>query len=393
MAAASTKPGPVHYALVVAVFLVIVLGLLTYHFYSEATNKDTENQKVKADHANLTRTVKDQDDSIQALKDKIGIKLDKVVDMANQQNQATVVAALTSDLNNYGKDAVGKDVQETVRKMRESIDAVTAERDNKNAKISSLEKEVLALKSQYQNQVDNYSGQAKASERDKLAVIGDRDERIDAKVQEIARLNQELKSFQIQLDEEKDSRLRERKDLDGVIAGLELRIDKFRQRIDDLERLSFEAADGLIVSVDHTNHSVLINLGEDDFLKSRMTFSIYTKENQGVGRGAEDTKGKIEVTRLLGPHMAEAKITDEDIYRPIVPQDLIYTPIWSPGLTERISVIGTIDLDNDGRSDRDQFHQMLAMAGCVIDNEVDDNGDRIPEEGKITVQTLSLIHI
>jgi hypothetical protein len=48
-------------------------------------------------------------------------------------------------------------------------------------------------------------------------------------------------------------------------------------------------------------------------------------------------------------------------------------------------------MDHDGRSDREQFHQMMADAGCIIDNEVDDDGNRIPEDGKITVQTRFLV--
>ena len=132
---------------------------------------------------------------------------------------------------------------------------------------------------------------------------------------------------------------------------------------------------------------MLINLGEDDFLKPRLTFSVYTKDSLGIGRGPEDIKGKIEVTRILGPHLAEAKIVDDDLYRPIGSGDLIYSPIFTPGLTEKVSIIGDIDLDNDGRSDRELFHQMLAVAGCIIDNEINDDGDRVPEDGSITVQT------
>ena len=39
------------------------------------------------------------------------------------------------------------------------------------------------------------------------------------------------------------------------------------------------------------------------------------------------------------------------------------------GRGEKISVIGRIDFDGDGGSDREQFHQMLAAAGVMIDNE------------------------
>ena len=254
-----------------------------------------------------------------------------------------------------------------------------------------LETELRGVKAQYQNQVDNYSGQAKTAQREKQNAIGEFGEKIDAKVQDINRLSSENKNAQIQLAEQQDASDRRINNLTGDIGSLETRINFYRDKIDNMEKLSFEEPDGLINLVDYGNRTVLINLGERDFLKPRMTFSVYDKDNPGVARGVENIKGKIEVTRILGAHLARATIIDEDLYRPIMKEDQIYTPIWSPGLSERISVIGKIDLDNDGRSDRELFHQMMADAGCVIDNEVDDNGDRIPPDGKITVQTRFLV--
>ena len=89
--------------------------------------------------------------------------------------------------------------------------------------------------------------------------------------------------------------------------------------------------------------------------------------------------------------MAEARIIENDLYRPIVPNDLIYTPIWSPGLIEKFALVGTVDLDNDGRSDREQFKQLLAVSGATLDNEITDAGERIPADGKITVHTKFLV--
>jgi len=391
MAAATNKPGAVHYALVLFVILSVVLGITTYMFQRGESDRMVENAKLTADNQNLNKLQRDLDESVEALKKRIGINLSKVDDATNPQNQATVVGGLNGEISANGRDVAGTNVIETLRKMREAIDAIAADRDAKAAKIQSLEKELLALKDQYQAQVDKYSNDAKGANREKITVIADRDEKINAKTQEIAKLRSELNSTKDELSQEKESRDKERKDLQNKIVGLEIRIDALREKIDDLEKLSFEVADGKIRRVEHTNHTVWINLGEQDFLKPRTTFSVYGQENQGVGRGAEDIKGKIEVTRILGPHMAEARIIDEDLYRPIVSEDLIYTPIWSPGLIERISIVGTIDLDNDGRSDREQFHEMMKVAGCIIDNEVDDDGNRIPEDGKITVQTRFLV--
>ncbi len=391
MAAAANKPGAVHYTLVVFVVLTVILGITNYMSFRDASDKFVEYLKVVDENQKLNKASRTLDDQIQALKNQIGIKLDLVDDPTNPNNQATVIAALKNEIATYGKDLAGNNVQETIRKLRDGVDAAAADRDSKTTKVGVLEKELLALKGQYQNQVDNYRGKSETYNREKQDVIGSEKEKIDAKIQEITRLNSEVKDFQIRLEEEKDSREKERTTLTNDVAALETRINFLRDKIDNLEKLSFEVADGVVTRVEHSNSTVLLNLGEEDFLKTRMTFSVYARDNQGVGRGPEDIKGKIEVTRILGPHISEARIVDEDLYRPIMAQDLIYTPIWSPGLVEKISIIGDIDLDNDGRSDREQFHQMLAVAGCIIDNEVDDNGDRVPVDGKVTVQTRFLV--
>ena len=385
--AAATKPGPVHYTLVIFVVLSIILGITNYMAFKDAGDAKVEKEKITEENKTLNQQNKNLDDDIQALKTKIGIKLDKVDDRTNPQNPATVVSALNTEMQTYGKELVGKDVQELIRKMRDALDQVSADRDSKTAKVRALENELVAVKGQYQNQVDSYTGQWKTAEREKQEVMGGYNERENAKIQEIQRLEKKARDSETQLEEEKDSREKERNKYENTIAGLELRIDDLREKIDNLEKLSFENADGLITGVEHSNHSVLINLGEDDFLKPRLTFSVYTKDSLGIGRGPEDIKGKIEVTRILGPHLAEAKIVDDDLYRPIGSGDLIYSPIFTPGLTEKVSIIGDIDLDNDGRSDRELFHQMLAVAGCIIDNEINDDGDRVPEDGSISVQT------
>ena len=111
---------------------------------------------------------------------------------------------------------------------------------------------------------------------------------------------------------------------------------------------------------------------------------MYQKSNRGVGRdsdpatlkGPEDMKGAIEVTKVKGPHLAEARILDENYYDPIGVGDPIYTPIWSPNQKEWFAFVGKIDLDDDGRSDRELLHDVLAAAGAKIQLEVDDQGVR-----------------
>ena len=391
MAAAANKPGAVHYSLILFVMLSVILGITTYMFHRESSDKFAEIAKLNEENQKLNKVQKTLDEQIQALKNKVGIKFDVVDDPNNRENQATVVRGLDAEMLAAGPDVAGATAFETLRKLKEKLDATLSDRKSKEDKIAVLENEVRKLKEQYQQQVDNYSKQTKDAEREKLTVIGDREEKINAKIQDIATIKAKYNAATAELEQEKESREKERKLKDSQISNLEIRIDILKDKIDNLEKLSFEVADGVIRRVEPASGTVWINLGEADYLKPRMTFSVYAKENLGVGRGKEDIKGKIEVTRILGPHMAEAKVIEEDLYRPMVSEDLIYTPIWDPGRIEKISIVGTMDFDGDGRSDREQLHQMMALAGCVIDNEVDDEGERIPKDGKITVQTKFLV--
>ena len=43
-----------------------------------------------------------------------------------------------------------------------------------------------------------------------------------------------------------------------------------------------------------------------------------------IGRGVEDIKGKVEVTRILEPHLSEARILDEDLFRPIADGEIVH---------------------------------------------------------------------
>jgi hypothetical protein len=390
--AAATKPGALHYALVLFVIIAAGEGLVIYSTVHQVNDKIAEKAKSDEELQKINKAQQRSLDQIQLLKKLIGSKFDDVAGSDNNQlNPATVAGGLTEDLKTYGKDVAAPTVIETLRRLRESYDMVAADRDSKALKIQSLEKDVLALKGQYQSQVDNFHAEAKASEQSKRTAIDEFDAKNAEKDRQARALSEQLQNVRLEFDKEKDDRERERKETNHKVTQLETLVRHQSDKIDNLEKLSFETAKGTITQVEHSNHTVLLNVGEADFVRPRMTFSVYGKENQGVGRGADDIKGKIEVIKITGPHMSIATVVDEDITRPIVAQDLIYTPIWTPGITERISVIGDIDLDNDGRNDREEFHQMLATAGCVIDNEVDDDGHRIPADGKVTVLTRFLV--
>lgn len=391
MAAASNKPGAVHYTLIVFVMITVVLGIVSYMNHREYSDKTAAFAEQEQKLSNANRLLKNADDQVQTLKKLVGRSFDLVDDPTNPNNANTVKAAAQKDMADFGKELAGTNYAETLQKLREALDAALADRDSKAAQVAALQKDLQTERDRLNSRIDTANKAQTKAESDKRDVIATQDERLKSKQDEVDRLKQENNSLTAELAQEKEAREKDNKVKNQEITNLENRIEYLRDKLNNLEKVSFEVADGLIQRVDNSSKMVWINLGSADFLKPRMTFSVYAKESQGVGRGAEDVKGKIEVTRILGSHIAEARITDEDLFRPMVANDLLYTPLWSPGLVEKFAFAGLIDLDGDGKSDWDEMKQLLAISGADVDTFVDDNGERFPENSKITVHTKFLV--
>ncbi len=81
-------------------------------------------------------------------------------------------------------------------------------------------------------------------------------------------------------------------------------------------------------------------------------------------------KGRIEVTQMLGDHVATGKIRGDELTNIIVPGDIIYTPAWTPGRAIHIAVAGLIDITGNGKSDLELLTSLIKLNGGVIDEQV-----------------------
>jgi len=148
---------------------------------------------------------------------------------------------------------------------------------------------------------------------------------------------------------------------------------------------SFEFADGRISWVNQ-NGTVWINLGTADSLRRQVTFSVYDYDQHDAAKASK--KGSIEVTRLLGPHMAEAKVTEDDSNNPILTGDNIYSQVWHRGKRLHFALTGFIDVDGDGRSDMQLARELIEMNDGIVDAYLKDDGTT---EGEITANTRYLV--
>jgi hypothetical protein len=239
--------------------------------------------------------------------------------------------------------------------------------------------------------VATFQTSQESSETQLQTQITKHEQEIDEKNGEIEQWKKDYNLVQSEKEELRDEYERFRRDSDQRLTKLNDQIDFYKDQLEELTKVSFEREDGHIVSVDNTTRTVWIDLGNLDKLKPQVTFSVYTTDHRGIGRGVEDIKAKIEVTRIIDGHLSEARILDEDLFRPIAEGDPIFTPLWSAGRTEYFAIVGRPDLDEDGDSDWELFHEIVENAGAKVDLIVNDEGLREPFDGTLSARTKFLI--
>ena len=237
---------------------------------------------------------------------------------------------------------------------------------NKDQKIETLESERDALNNRVVEIENEHSEEMK-----RLEDINDR---------QIAE-NRELKQKLSDLENESRARI---EDLEAERDDYRLSVVNLRARLRDRQDLTFFTPDGVVDTVDHVRELCYLNIGNADGLQVGVSFSVYRKDNSGVGRArTEDIKGKIEVVRILGPHRAEAKILEERLGSPIAELDPVFNPVFQSGQALEIAVVGAVRLDGLSRA---EFHRQVRRSGSKVSVQVDDKGEYLDGRGQIITE-------
>ncbi|MEX2287063.1 MAG: hypothetical protein WD648_08240 [Planctomycetaceae bacterium] len=386
--AAANKPTGVHVSLIVFVMATIIFAVMWYIEMGERKNAVTA--KITADReAGSEKALKERyQQEVEAIRKKVGIDVEDV-GLADPNKPNTVMKGMQDAITTYGKNLGKATLISTLAEMSSHINALMQQRNDLEAKLNDANLKISSLQGQFQVENDQFSGAAEQSASDLRQQITAFDETVKDRNQNIAALEKQLRDERIVSENDRSRLTKEIERINKDMKGLADANDRLQRLYDEATMLSFEVADGEIRWVDHASKLVWVNLGEADQLTKGTTFSVYTKAHHGVARGNEDIKGSVEVTRVIGPHLAEGRMLSGDNLRPIAIGDPIYTPLWSPGKVEYFAFIGTIDFDGDGHSDRLRLHELVATANAKVETEVDDQGNM--NGPGVTVRTTFLV--
>lgn len=367
-------------ALIIFVMLTIILGVTTYLFFrqsEEAFNKAKQNQEEAAKNTRLADDAKEDADK---LKEMIGAaKTDKI---------DAVTAQFNEDMKKYGgtyPDEVhfyrpllaklSDIVKEKSANLGKATDEILKKEDEHKVRVASEVSQVKVFEASADKQAKDLAGEQSKfkGERERIA---DKEAKREAELQN-ARKESATSVAQIQTK------------YDSAIVQVQKLTQLVKQKSDILDSVTASTIDvpnGEIRWVNQRNNTVWINLGRADSLSRQITFSVYPADITDMTAGGK--KASVEVTQILGDHLAEARVIDDKISDPIMPGDKIHTPVWSPGEQKHFALAGVIDLDGDGKSDLQTVKNLITMNGGVVDCYMDDKGKRF---GEMTANTRYLV--
>jgi hypothetical protein len=368
-------------ALIVSVMLTIILGVATFLFYRSKTDTEKSLQAALADGAKKSRDADAARDEVGKLKkDIIGVPdTERIEDLSNQ---------FAEDMKKYG-GAFSQESQfyrpmvekmfDTIKKANEALADAKDENQRlkenyekreagKDAQIKELSDQVNRLAEDFKKVDETYK-----TERAKFAETGNK------YMEDLKTVQKDAASDKANLEAANQAT---KKDLDAT----KKRAKDLLQENTMLTNQTMDNPDGQVSRVNQREGTVWVDIGRADNLNPLMSFAVYPADTSDLGKGVK--KASIEITQVLGDHLAEARVLEDKITNPIVPGDKIHTPIWSPGDKRHFALVGFMDVDGDGKNKVALLRDLISMNGGVIDCEVDERGKL---NGEISPQTRYLV--
>jgi hypothetical protein len=368
-------------ALIVFVMLAIILGVTTYLFFRQYEEADIKATKNAADADKATKQALKSDEETAELRRLIGAaKTDKV--------DAITTTLFAEDMKKFGGSYPedSRFYHPLLEKLAKTVDDKNTELDKAKAQIAKLEADFATREAGKQPQIDEFKKAADEASKDRDS------ERAKYKSERDRIAQQEIKlraDFENARKDSAASMLKIEQKFQDAIAQMQklLRINKgLSDRQQELTAQKFEIPSGEVRWVNQHTGTAWINLGRADALQRQVTFGVYQADVSDLTTGGR--KASVEVTQVLGDHLAEVRVFDDKLADPIMPGDKIYTPVWTAGEKRHFALAGFMDIRGNGKNDLQMVKDLITMNGGVIDCFLDEKGKKV---GDMTVNTRYLV--
>lgn len=388
-------------AVIIFAMLTIILAITTFIFYSQA---QTAAQGMASAQTAAATAQKDANSMRYR-----ALAAQYVLGMGGVTEEQVKAAGNTAGADPEGADAIMANFKTDMAALgaqagepgalnyRTLPQFLLAAINQKNGSVADANVQTLTMQATKQAEVDAQSARATTAEsaRDKAVtdLKGESDQYAAARTAiqaEKDKLAAQVTTISTKAKTELDKVTKEKEAFLAESNQRQTTIDNQKDRIEELEKEQadlFENPDGKVTFVNQRQALVWLNLGSADGLLRQTNFSVYDHDENGVANA--EPKARLEVVRIVGEHLAEARILEDQPANPILQGDLVHTPSWSPGQRIHFALAGFMDIDSDRVNDYDLVKNVVLLNGGVIDAELKSDGTRAP--GKITVNTRYLV--
>lgn len=310
----------------------------------------------------------------------------RYIGLGEHDNYEVVKETYDGDMARYGStfDESRHNYRDILGIIYEENEKIALREADAKEQLRQLKDRLLAVENEKEQQVKQYQAQMKKAETDAASQrnrFAEDRSKLEATKQELSdSMNEQKRKYQ-----------QEKKTLSGEIANLKTRLANSERSKEKLleERKqgteSFERFAGAVSWVNQ-NGTIWINLGSADALRPQVTFSVYDGAIRDPAKA--EKKGSIEITRILGDHISEARVTEDNLVDPVLAGDHVYSQVWYPGKKRRFALTGFVDIDDDGINDVDKAMELIEFNGGEVDSYLDKDGVL---KGKMTVDTRYLV--
>jgi hypothetical protein len=378
---ASSENQGLQIALIIFVMLTILLSVTTFMFFREYEEAD---QKSRKDVEGATKAAQQLREAVTEME-----SLRKMIGVSDQAKLTDVRTSFDEDMKKFATTVPDESkfyrpaLEFLANTLNEKTTELIAARDTIQQEKDEREKVEQAKQVQVAAAEEN----ARKAEADKEAAKKEFDAERKKMLEDMADLQRQSKDKNDKMTELAETSKKKQDELTAEKAKLERANTYLNEKNVALDPTSgFEVPDGRIVWVDQRSRSAYINVGQADGLRRQTLFSVVAGDDD-VGND-QKTKGRLEVTEILGPHFAQARIIEDKLIDPMVEGDQIFTPLWQPGRAEGIGIIGFIDIDGDGVDDREMVRDLVKLNGARIDAEDSPDGKQV---GELNINTRYLV--
>ena len=366
-------------ALIVFVLLTIVFAVFTAVLFSGQTELKQKAKQFETQANNDKQAAMKALTQLGDLQEKMGFKReDKIEDVEKGfANDMKYFKAYAKEAQNY---------RDVLRNLTNTVNDKSQALAIANAANESKKKQLFAVNSYTAHEIQVAKTQAAKFGNERDDAISHYTNERAAIVAQQERIANDLTTVQKGYEDALDAKNKDLKKANEALAGIKKDYKTATDKVRDLIQEVPDTFLGSIKWVNQNTHLVWINLGEADALRPQITFSVYAP---GADEASEITKkASIRVTKILGEHLAEAKILEDKDIDPILPGDKIFTPLWNKDEKRHFALTGFADIDGDGVDDRQRIYALIELNGGVIDAPMGKDGKR---HGEMSLNTRYLI--